>query len=530
MSEPVMTEIATLLSVWGLPAVFGLPLVAAVLTFMLGAGHVSRIIGLVIPSVVFVVAVFLLIETMDGEVVVSQVAGWPGGVAIAFVADVLSALMLAVSALLVFTCMVFAYAAGLGLDRWFVPAVLIMTSGVYGAYVTSDLFNLFVMIEVALLPSYVLMSRMGTLTALRATRLYLIVNLTASTLFLAGLGVVYGVTGTLNMAALAGLGVFPIVAIATGVIVIALMLKAAIVPAHSWLPATYPYTSPAITALFSGLLTKIGVYALVRIVSLIYEPGSAVTVVVIVACVASMIIGVLGALGEGTIRGVLTFHMISQVGYILVGVVLAGAIGLAAVVFYLVHHTIVKTSLFLTGGTVEHEEGTGVIKRLGGLARAHPIASFAFLLAALSLVGVPPFSGFWAKYGVLTAAADAGVALVFVVALLVSVGTLGSMLKLGTGVFWGDRSTPESDEMTPSDVSVVPVTVGAAGTTIDVATAVEAPPVTKWRPLLVFPGLALALVSLGIGLFPEWLLLLAATAGESLADPTAYVTAVLGGG
>jgi multicomponent Na+:H+ antiporter subunit D len=385
------------------------------------------------------------------------------------------------------------------------------------------------MIEVALLPSYILMSRQGTLTALRAARLYLIVNLTASTLFLAGLGVVYAVTGTVNMAALAGLGVLPVVGIATGVIVIALMLKAALVPTYSWLPATYPYTSPAITALFSGLLTKIGVYALVRIISLIYEPGNLITIIVITVCVASMIIGVLGALGESTIRGVLTFHMISQVGYILVGVVLAGAVGMAAVVFYLVHHTIVKTSLFLTGGSVEHEEGTGIIRRLGGLARAHPIASLAFLLAALSLIGIPPFSGFWAKLGVLNAAADSGAAVVFIVALVVSVGTLASMLKLGTGVFWGTPKGSREDDETPSDVTLGSVRVGAAGTVIDVAAAVEAPLVTKWRPLLVFPGLALALISLAIGLFPEWLLVLADTAGESLADPSAYVTAVLEG-
>jgi len=522
----------TFLSTWVLPAVFLGPLIAAVITFVLGAGAITRYIGLLVPLGVFVVAVLLVLTTMDGQVVVSQIAGWPGGVSIAFVGDLLSALMLGVSALLVFTSMVFAFAAGLGIERWFVPTVLIMTAGVYGAYVTADLFNLFVMIEVALLPSYILMSRRGTLTSLRAARLYLIVNLTASTLFLAGLGAVYGVTGTVNMAALAGLGVLPVVGIATGVIVIALMLKAALVPTHSWLPATYPYTSPAITALFSGLLTKIGVYALVRIISLIYEPGQLVTVIVVVACVASMVIGVLGALGEGTIRGVLTFHMVSQVGYILVGVVLAGAVGLAAVVFYLIHHTIVKTSLFLTGGTVEHEEGTGIIRRLGGLARAHPIASFAFLLAALSLIGIPPFSGFWAKLGVLNAAVDAGSVVVFVVALVVSVGTLGSMLKLGSGVFWGSPkgARDEEDEETPSDVTVGAETVGATGLAIDVATEVEAPPVTKWRPLLVFPGLALALVSLGIGLYPEWLLALADTAGESLADPVAYVSAVLGSG
>jgi multicomponent Na+:H+ antiporter subunit D len=514
------------LSDWVVPAVFGLPVLAGVLAFAFGAGRVSRFIGLAVPASVFAVAVVLVLATMDGAVVVSQIGGWPGGVAIAFVADLLSALMLGVSALLVFTCMVFAYAAGLGTNRWFVPSVLIMTAGVYGAYVTADLFNLFVMVEVALLPSYVLMSIKATTTSLRAARLYLVVNLVASTLFLAGLGLIYGVTGTVNMAALAGLGVLPVVAIATGVVVIALMLKAALVPAHSWLPATYPYTAPAVTALFSGLLTKIGIYALVRIVSLVYEPGHIVTLVIVLVCILSMVIGVLGALGEGTIRGVLTFHMVSQAGYILVGVVLAGAVGMAAVVFYLIHHTIVKTSLFLTGGTVEHEQGTGIIKRLGGLARAHPVAATAFFLAALSLIGVPPFSGFWAKLGVLTAAADAGAAAVFIVALVVSVGTLGSMLKLGTGVFWGKPSAAEESGDAPSDVTSQPVSVGTLG----VATAVEAPPVTRWRPLLVVPGLVLALISLAIGLSPEWLLSLADTAGQSLADPSSYVRAVLGEG
>lgn len=517
------------LSTWAMPAVFGIPLFGAAITFILGAGWISRLIGLIIPAVVFIIAVFLVIATADGGVVVSQIAGWPGGISIAFVADMLSALMLGVSALLVFTCMVFAYSAGLGVDRWFVPAVSIMTAGVYGAYSTADLFNLFVMIEVALLPSYILMSRQGTLTGLRAARLYLIVNLTASTIFLAGLGVVYAVAGTVNMAALAGLGVLPVVGIATGVICIALMLKAALVPTYSWLPATYPYTSPAITALFSGLLTKIGLYALVRIISLVFEPGNLLMTIVITVSVASMIVGVLGALGEGTIRGVFSFGMISQAGYILVGAVLAGAIGMAAVVFYLIHHTIVKTSLLLTGGTVEHEEGTGVIRKLGGLARAHPIASLAFLLAALSLIGIPPFSGFWAKLGVLNAAADAGAAVVFVVALVVSVGTLAYMLRLGTGVFWGNPKGSRDDDEVPSDVEVGPVRVGAAGTVIDVAAAVEAPIVTKWRPLLVFPGLALALLSLAIGLSPEWLLALADTAGQSLADPSAYVSAVLEG-
>jgi multicomponent Na+:H+ antiporter subunit D len=528
-----MTD-AAFLTTWALPAVFVLPLIAAVITFIIGAGWVSRVIGLLVPIVVFIFAVFLIVATAEGEVLVSQIAGWPGGIAIAFVGDLFSALMLATSAVLVFTCLVFAYFAGLGIDRWFVPAVSIMTAGVYGAFVTGDLFNLFVMVEVALLPSYVLMSRSGVLTALRSARLYLIINLTASTLFLAGLGLVYGVTGTVNLAALAGLGVFPVVGVAVGVIMIAMMLKAALVPAHSWLPATYPYTSPAVTALFSGLLTKIGAYAIVRIIAVVYEPDQLLTVIVITVCLVSMIVGVLGALGERTIRGTFTFQMVSGMGYILVGVVLAGAIGMAAVVFYLIHHMIVMTSLFLTGGTVEHEEGTGFIRRLGGLAKAHPVASLAFLMGALSLVGLPPFSGFWAKFGVLTAAVDAKAVIVVVVILVVSAGTLVAMLKLGSGVFWGLPKGEQADESTPSDVTMDPeglaARAGATGTAVDVAAAVDAPPVTVWRPLLVVPGLALALVSLGIGLFPEWLLELTNTAGESLNDPATYISAVLEGG
>ena len=188
---------------------------------------------------------------------------------------------------------------------------------------------------------------------------------------------------------------------AVAVVLVALTMKAALVPTHTWLPATYPQATPAVTALFSGLLTKIGVYALIRVITVVYDPGPVVLTTVIVLTVVSMVVGVLGALGEGTVRGVLSFHMVSQVGYILVGLALAGSVGLAAVVFYLVHHTVVKTSLFLSVGAVEVRRGTGRIAGLGGVAAEHRWVALAFLFGALSLTGIPPFSGFWAKLGVL---------------------------------------------------------------------------------------------------------------------------------
>lgn len=489
-----------------LPLVVAVPFAAAIVTLLAPRRWLARALGLAVPAAVLGFGVALVIATRDGSVLVTQVAGWPGGIAIPFAADQLGALMLSVSALLVLACTVFALSAGEDRDRWFVPLALLLTAGVYGAYLTADLFNLFVMIEIALMPSYVLLSRAGTPRALRAGRLYLAVNLTASTVFLGGVGLVYASAGTVNLGELGGAATTSAaVATATGIVLVALAVKAAIVPVHGWLPATYPAASPAVTALFSGLLAKIGVYAIIRLLAVVMPPGAALRVTVVVVMIATMVIGVLGALGEPTARGVLAFHMVSQVGYILVGVVLAGAVGMAATVFYLVNYTVVKTSLFLSIGAVEVKRGTGVIKELGGVAGRHQWLAFGFFAAALSLVGIPPFSGFWAKLGILRAALADDQILVFAAAILVSVGTLVSMLKLGNGVFWGKLPEGDADRG--------PRRAGRAG---------------AWAAGLVLPGMLLGFASLALGIAPQWLLELAETAGAGLADPTAYIRAVAG--
>jgi multicomponent Na+:H+ antiporter subunit D len=281
------------------------------------------------------------------------------------------------------------------------------------------------------------------------------------------------------------------------------------------------------------------VYALIRVITVVYDPGPVVLTTVIVLTVVSMVVGVLGALGEGTVRGVLSFHMVSQVGYILVGLALAGPVGLAAVVFYLVHHTVVKTSLFLSVGAVEVRRGTGRIASLGGVAAEHRWVALAFLFGALSLTGIPPFSGFWAKLGVLGAALEAGSPVVFAVALLVSVGTLMSMLKLGTGVFWGEAPKPvaqvgsavgPSEHLAPGrgpDGATEGALVATLAPTSDTESDLEVDD-GHWSAGLVAPGLVLACLSLAVGLYPEPLLALAEQAGATLGDPSAYVEAVLG--
>lgn len=532
-----------------LPLLVAGPVAAAALSLVDRSGRLGRLLGLLVPALVAAAGIVLVFQTRDGSVVVAQVAGWPGGVAIPFVADLFSALMLTVTGILVLAGMVFASASGHGSDRLFAPVALLMTAGVQGAYLTADLFTLFVMIEVALLPSYVLLARAGTPDSLRATRLYLVTNLTASTVLLAGLGGLYGAAGTLNLASLAGQGDSPGVALAVGVVLVALGTKAALVPTHTWLAASYPHATPAVTGLFSGLLTKIGIYAVIRVVTVVLEPGPGITAAVLTIAGLSMVVGVLGALGEATMRGVLTFHMVSQVGYVLLGVVLAGAVGLAAAVFYLVQYSVVKTALFLTVGAVEVRRGTGRIAELGGVAARHRWAALGFLLGALSLTGLPPFSGFWAKLGLLSAALDAGDALAFALVLLVSAGTLMSMLKLGTGVFWGVRpETPPEPARSPGDgPPASPPSRPAPGPVQGHAPIADPAQVallvpdadaralapdrvreSGWPALLVAPGVLLAGLGLLVGLYPGPLLGLAEVAGAALADPAAYVEGVLG--
>ncbi|HEU4489642.1 MAG TPA: monovalent cation/H+ antiporter subunit D family protein [Jiangellales bacterium] len=483
-----------------LPLVVAGPLLSAMVALTAGSPRLRRALGLVVPAAVLVAAVALVTATSDGDVLVAQVAGWPAGVSISFAADLLGALMLALTSLLVLVCMAYAAISGDDRDPYYVPLALVLSAGTFGAFLTADLFNLFVLIEIALIPSYVLMTRTGSREELGAGRIYLTVNLTASTVFLFGVGLLYGTAGTVNLGQLVGAGAESGgVALATGVLLVALAIKAALVPVHGWLPRSYPYPSPVVTALFSGLLTKIGVYAIFRVYTVIFSGESRWDVVVVVVTIASMVVGVLGALGETTVRAVLAFHMVSQVGYIVLGVGIGGVVGLSAGIFYLLHHTVVKTSLFLSAGVVERVEGTGRIDRLGGLARRQPLLGVAFMGAALSLVGIPPFSGFVAKYVLIRAGVVDGQHVAAAVALVVSLFTLLSMLKVWNGVFWGGEPTRD-DRLAPL-----------------------IPP----RGMVV-PGLVLAALSLLVGVSPEWLLWLSDRAAAGLADPSTYATAVAG--
>ncbi|WP_298587506.1 monovalent cation/H+ antiporter subunit D family protein [uncultured Kocuria sp.] len=494
-----------------LPLFVVVPLLAAGALVLLGDPRgLSRTTLLGVLGVDVVASLWLVTDLRDGPTVLAHAVGqWPLGVSIPFAADMLTALMLAMTGSLTLVCAWFGVVSQQARKRFFAPLVLVLTAGFNGALLTADLFNLFVFVETMLLPSYgliILAHRgRGRLMQVTSARIYVTVNLLASTVLVAGVALVYGVAGTVNLAELSGRATEDsAVAIAVAVVLFALSVKAAVVPVHGWLARTYPFMSPTVTALFSGLHTKVAIYAIYRIYAVVFDGAEEFLWVGLVLFSVTMVVGVLGAVGEQDARSVLAFHMVSQIGYILLGVALFGAAGLTAGIFYLLHHTVVKASLFLSIGAVEIGYGRYPLGHVTGLLRREPLTAVVFFTAAMSLVGLPPFSGFVAKLSLVLAAFGEGRTAVAAVAVVVSLFTLLSMLKV-----WGKMFLGEPEDSAREVLG----TVGARKPRI------PAP--------LVAPALVLVLVTLTFGVGGELLLGVAAVAADGLVDPRAYVEAVI---
>ena len=523
-----------------------LPLLVALPLLMGAAGAVLRkrkrvrhTISLGTLIILLVVSVLLVVVTHDGTVLAHQVGFWNYGISIPFVVDALSALVMMIMNVLAIASVLFAMATREARARFYHPFVLILMAGVAGALMTGDIFNLFVFIEVMLLPSYGLLSMMGAKLGANGARVYVAVNLMASTLLLAGVGLVYATAGTVNLAELHGAAAEdPAVAVGGGVVLTAIGIKAAVVPVHGWLTRTYPMTSPAITALFSGIHTKVAIYAIYRIYSLLFDGDERFLWIALLITSLTMLIGVFGAIGEKTTRSILVFHMISQIGYILIGVGLFTVLGLTAAIFYLLHHMIVKASLFLSTGAIEETYGTGQIDKLGGMLKREPLVAVTFMVAALSLAGLPPFSGFVAKFTIIQATLELSHYWVAAVAVIVSVFTLLSMLKIWTGVFMGEapenleeRALTYQERMHGKRYLRVQAQAENPTLTIRPPTgtmsAILAGEQAVKVPLkLILPGMLLAGITLFFGLGAEVLMMLSETAAQNLLNPEGYVEAV----
>jgi multicomponent Na+:H+ antiporter subunit D len=383
-------------------------------------------------------AALLVAQADAGPPARAAFGGWPAPFGIEFSVDRTGAVLVLVTALMGAASLLFLESDADPAPRHplLLPLVHGLLAGVGGSFATADLFNLYVWFEVMLICSVGLLAIGGRLDQLDATFKYLALNLFGTLLLLAGVGLVYASTGHLNYGALAD-SAQAVPAPVLALLVLAFLVKAGAFPLFAWLPASYHTLPAAVLALFAGLLTKVGVYAVLRILGGVLSPAPAFLHDALGwIAAATMLAGVLGAAYHWDIRRILAFHIVSQIGYILLGVALATQAGNAATVFYTVHHIIVKANLFLIGAIVFRLAGSYDLRRVGGLYAARPLLGVLFLVPALSLVGLPPLSGFWAKFLVLREAIAGGHWTWTAVALVVSVLTLYSMMKIWMEAFW----------------------------------------------------------------------------------------------
>ena len=448
-------------------------------------------------------ASLVLLNVVDARgVQVVRFGGWPAPFGVVFAADALSAAMVVITGVLGLAALVFGTA---DIRRRHERAGFHMLlhgllAGVNGAFLTGDIFNLYVWFEVMLITAMGLLVLGRTRSQLDGTFKYAVLNLFSTLLFLTGVAILYGTTGTLNMADLGRVvptaTPSPSLTIAAMLLLCGFGIKAGYFPLFFWLPASYHTAPIPVAAIFAGLLTKVGVYASFRVFTLIFPvEGMGIREVVAIVSACTMLFGVFGAMVQWDIRRILAFHIVSQIGYMLLGLAVATPAALGGAIFYVIHHIIVKANLFLVAGAIHRASGTYDVRKAGGLMTAHPLLAALFLIPAMSLAGIPPLSGFWAKLLVIDASFRHGDVWLAAVALFVGLMTLFSMSKIWIEAFWRPASFP-------AVIRPVPISMLAA------------------------IGL-LAGGTLMISAWPEPFIAYANHAAQALAEPREYIAAVL---
>lgn len=463
------------------------------------SAHAANISSCVVQ---LVIACLIVGRAAAGDVLALNPGAWPAPLGIVLVADCLSAAMVLVTAVVGLMVAVYAASAGTGKFRgYFAPLYQALLLGVNGSFLTGDLFNLYVWFEVMLMSSFVLVALPGGRAQLEAAFKYLTLNFIASAFFLVGLGVLYGIVGSLNMADLATKLATEedtdLVLSSAVLFLVAFGIKAGVFPFYFWLPSSYHVTPTPVAAIFAGLLTKVGVYACMRVFTLVYAGQQEFLAWVLLPIgILTMVTGVFGAASQFFIPRILSFHIISQIGYMIVGLAMFTRGALAATVFYIIHHIIVKSNLFLIGGIIGRRTGTQALKQTGGLYEKAPLFALLFLVPAMSLGGIPPLSGFFAKFLLVREGLEQGYGWVMAIALAVGLLTLYSMIKIWNEAFW--KSAPLGERQPDRRVPIG----------------------------MLAPVFLLACCTLLFGIFPSVFMDYSIRAADQLKDPKVYIKAV----
>ena len=450
-----------------------------------------------------VVSALLVQKVRTDGIQTLDVSNWQAPFGITLVSDMLSALLVLTTSIIAFATVIYSFRS-IGIERekyYYYSALNFLIVGVIGAFTTGDIFNLFVFFEVLLMSSYVLLVIGGTKIQLRETIKYILVNVISSALFVIAVGYLYSIVGTLNMAhisvRISEIGQSGIITVIAVLFLIVYGIKGAIFPLYFWLPGSY-YAPPApVMALFGALLTKVGVYAIMRTYTLFFVTDTGYTHELLgILAILTVIVGVIGAIAFNDIKKIIIYNIVVAVGVILFGVSVMNLEALTGSIFYLIHDMIIKAALFLLIGIIIAITGTSDLRKISGLIKRYPGLGWTFFIAALALAGIPPLSGFIGKLLIVQGGFEAehywGAGIVLLSSLLV----LFSIMKIFINGFWG---TPQEYP----DEAKVPT-----------------------RKLLIAPVI-LVICSVLYGLGSEYVIPYISQAAETLADPSIYIEAVL---
>ena len=460
------------------PLLVTLPLLGAAVALIAGRHRRTQVVVSVLTLTLVCIIAAVLLVTVDASdlPIAVSVGGWPIPFGIVLYVDRLAALLVMVSSVVLLAVLLFSVGQGAadGDDDTpvsiFHPSYLILAAGIFNAFIAGDLFNLYVGFEILLVASYVLITLGGTESRIRTGVVYIVVSLVSSILFLSAIAAIYGALGTVNMAQLSQrMGELPqeTQLVLHVMLLVAFSIKAAVFPLSFWLPDSYPTAPAPVTAVFAGLLTKVGVYAMIRTETQIFRENDVNTVLLIVA-LATMVVGVLGAVAQAELKRILSFTLVSHIGYMIFGLAIATPAAIGATVYYTVHHIVVQTTLFLAVGLVERRAGSTSILKVRGLMRAAPLLAVLYFIPAINLGGLPPFSGFIGKFALFDAAASVGTPLMMVVivgGIVTSLLTLYALVRAWNLAFWREDDEEHGESENEARLSYLGAAPAAAAQT-----------------------------------------------------------------
>lgn len=470
----------------------------------------QRVLSIGGSFISLIFAIKLFTKVFNGDILIMHAANWEAPFGIVFVADLLSSTLVLLTAIAALAVSIFS-ATGIGRQRilyGYFPIFHFLVMGLNGAFLTGDIFNLYVFFEVIIISSFVLMTLGGRKAQLEGAVKYMAMNILASTFFLTGIGLLYGISGSLNMADLAL--IVPkienraIVDITATFFLIGFGIKSAIFPLYFWLPSSYHTPPSAVAAIFGGLLTKVGIYALFRVFTLIFIPNEFIRDLLLVLSILTILTGAFGALIKTNVRRLFSYLIVCHIGFMIGGLGMYSKLAILGAVFYLIHDIMVKTNLFLIAGLIRQMRGSMDMKKLGGLYAEYPKISLLIAIVLFSLAGIPPLSGFWPKIYLLQGAFENAHYFYAGALILGSFITLFVIAKFWSEVFW--KKSPETDTIEDKFKDLIGIR----------------------KIALILPICILAASSLYIGLNAEIIIQVADRISSEMLNTTPYIQAVLG--